>query len=346
MVRSKLIFFLILKFLIKDEYANQMLSLNEVSANLDAICSLAFFTANSPSQLCRPEILPPENGLIKFEDMKHPLLERLLDGCVIPNSLTLSKNDGSYFHVITGPNMGGKSTFIRTAALMVYLSQIGCFVPCTAAKVSLVDAILVRIGADDNINKGISTFMAEMIDTSSIIRNATSNSLVVVDELGRGTSTYDGLGLTWSISQYIHDRIKCYCLFATHFHEMTAIAKVCPNISNFYSAAVESEDGITMLYRIQPGICLQSFGLNVAKVCHFPERVVNEAEKYAKEYEYIQCNDMSKLDGMNIEKLVEELKSHCQSAEDLEKKLFELKQRILSGEAYPNLKKMLNVVNE
>ena len=151
--------------------------LNELTAQLDVFCSFVAFVSNSASQLTRPELLPSEEGVIELRDMRHPLLERFLDGYVVPNDVRLCK-DASRFHVITGPNMGGKSTFIRTTALLVFMAQIGVHLPCAEARISLVDAILVRIGADDNINRGISTFMAEMLDTCSILRNSTENSLV------------------------------------------------------------------------------------------------------------------------------------------------------------------------
>ena len=300
----------------KGEYSDQFALLNSLVAQLDVFCSYATFILNSSSQLVRPELLPSEEGLIDLKDMKHPLLEKFLDGYVVPNDVKLNKDD-STFHVITGPNMGGKSTFIRTTALMVFLAQIGCHVPCTHATISIVDAILVRIGADDNINKGISTFMGEMLDTCSILKNSTNNSLVIIDELGRGTSTYDGLGLTWSISQHIHDSIGCFCMFATHFHEMTSLAKICPKVTNFYSTATESSEGITMLYRIEQGVSHQSYGLNVAKVTGFPQEVIDQSELNSKEYELLLSNNL--IDELETDKKIEDFLSKIDMVDDEQK---------------------------
>jgi DNA mismatch repair protein MSH2 len=172
---------------------------------------------------------------------------------------------------------GGKSTFMRSVALCIYLTQIGSFVPCSTANVSPVDNILLRMGARDFQYNGISTFMNEMLDVSKIIRIATPRSLVLIDEIGRGTSTFDGFGLAWSISNYIATELKACTLFATHFHEVTLLANDLSNVKNLYCDAAFENDQLTLLYKICEGECKNSFGIEVAKMAGFPRAIINHA---------------------------------------------------------------------
>ena len=244
---------------------------------LDCLLSLA--DAAEAYRYAKPDIT--ESGELVIEEGRHPVVERFLPPGepFIPNSCEMDED--SQIHIITGPNMAGKSTYLRQIGLITLMAQIGSFVPATKARISLVDRIFTRVGAQDNVTAGESTFLVEMNETANILNNATGRSLILLDEIGRGTSTFDGLSIAWAVAEYLHKepRVRAKTLFATHYHELTELALILPRVKNFNVAVKEWGDHIVFLRKIVPGGCDHSYGIQVAKLAGLPPEVIRRAKE-------------------------------------------------------------------
>eukprot|EP00357_Protocruzia_adherens_P011236 CAMPEP_0114988272 /NCGR_PEP_ID=MMETSP0216-20121206/9504_1 /TAXON_ID=223996 /ORGANISM="Protocruzia adherens, Strain Boccale" /LENGTH=817 /DNA_ID=CAMNT_0002351029 /DNA_START=104 /DNA_END=2557 /DNA_ORIENTATION=+ len=258
-----------------------------IIATLDVLLSFAQVSGSATTPFVEPTVLEDDESL-DIQEGRHILIETINESC-IANDCTMNKTDSS-LHIITGPNMGGKSTYIRSVGIICLLSQIGCFVPCSSANLPPVDAIIARVGASDHQLRGVSTFMQEMIETSCMLKSATPRSLILVDELGRGTSTNEGFGLAWAIAKYIASSVKCFCLFATHFHELTALENEVERVKNFHVSAITIDNKLTMLYKVKQGPVDRSFGLHVATMLEFPEEVIRKAKFMAENIENFNTN--------------------------------------------------------
>lgn len=279
-------------------------------SHLDVITSFANVALLAPTTFTKPKLIPmnSKERRISLHDSRHPLLEVQDHVDFIPNDVLMGNK---FFNIITGPNMGGKSTYLKQIATTGLMAQVGSFIPAElGAELPVFDAILSRVGAGDSQLKGLSTFMIEMLETSSILATATSNSLLIIDELGRGTSTYDGFGLAWSILEHLIQTKKCFALFATHFHELNKLAEKYPHsVENLHVVAyVENKDDITLMYKIEPGISSKSFGINVAEMVKFPPKIINMAKRKADELQNDENLKKSRIDGKQLKLEVEELK--------------------------------------
>ena len=250
----------------------------KILSQLDVILSHA--TIAKKYNYCRP-ILKNSN-ILKLVNSRHPVVERLLPITeeFIANDLFF-KNQKKHLAIITGPNMAGKSTYLRQVGLIVLLSQIGSFVPADQCILGLVDQLFTRVGASDNLAGGESTFLVEMNEAANILNNATQKSLIILDEIGRGTSTFDGLALAWAITEYLHNnkKIKAKTLFATHYHELISLAEELPDTFNLNIGVEEYNDDIIFLRKIKKGGANKSYGINVAKMAGLPSYVINRANE-------------------------------------------------------------------
>jgi DNA mismatch repair protein MutS len=262
---------------LREETLTELGSLQKTAsaiASLDAICSLAE-TARL-FHYCRPQL--DESLRLTICDGRHPVLDQnLVEEKFVPNDTEL---DGEKLRlaIITGPNMAGKSTYIRQVALIVLMAQIGSFVPATSAQIGLVNRIFTRVGASDDLSRGQSTFMVEMNETANIVNNATEHSLIILDEIGRGTSTFDGLSIAWSVAEFLHDKIKARTLFATHYHELTKLAVERKGVVNFNVAVREWNEQIIFLRKIIPGGADKSYGIQVARLAGLPREILDRAK--------------------------------------------------------------------
>ena len=265
------------------ESAAALLALAGALAQVDVFCNLAEVAVNNG--YVRPEL--NTGGAISIEAGRHPVVERVLDtGAYVPNDVHLAAGECPVV-VLTGPNMAGKSTYIRQAAIITLMAQTGSFVPAARATIGLVDRIFTRVGLQDDLATGQSTFMVEMVETAAILNQATSKSLVILDEVGRGTSTYDGLSIARSVIEHLHNdpRLGCKTLFATHYHELTGLAAVLPGVRNFSVSVAEEDGDVVFLHRIVPGGADKSYGVHVAQLAGLPRGVVNRAWEVLEDLE-------------------------------------------------------------
>jgi DNA mismatch repair protein MutS len=262
--------------------AKRLLAAARALAQLDVLASLA--EASAVGGFVRPEVLAED--VLEIREGRHPVVELSLSGeRFVPNDAAFEP--GERVRLITGPNMSGKSTYLRQVALIVLMAQMGSFVPAAGARIGLVDRIFTRIGAQDEIHAGQSTFMVEMVETANILHHATSRSLLVLDEIGRGTSTYDGVSIAWAVVEYLHNHphLRSKTLFATHYHELTQLADLLPGVRNYNVAVSESEGRVVFLHKIIPGGADRSYGIHVGQLAGLPRPVVQRAEEILRHLE-------------------------------------------------------------
>jgi DNA mismatch repair protein MutS len=269
---------------LRDRVANQtrrLLQTAEVLAALDVLAGLAELA--SARRYGRPELT--DEPVLEINEGRHPVLDQTLPpGTFVPNDAALGPDSGMLW-LITGPNMAGKSVYIRQVALLTLMAQMGSFVPAAAARIGLVDRIFTRVGASDELSRAQSTFMVEMTEAANILNNASERSLVILDEIGRGTSTYDGVSLAWAITEYLHNNVGCRTLFATHYHELAQLAEQLPGLRNYNVLVREWQDEIVFLHKIAPGGADKSYGIHVARLAGVPEEVLERARQVLTELE-------------------------------------------------------------
>jgi DNA mismatch repair protein MutS len=264
------------------EGAQDLLETARGLAALDAYLSLADTAAMNGYR--RPEVV--DEKCLQIINGRHPVVEKLRTSeRFVPNDAEFDQDE--IIRIITGPNMSGKSTFLRQVALIVLMAQMGSFVPADSAKIGLVDRIFTRIGAQDEIHAGQSTFMVEMVEAANILHNATPRSLLILDEIGRGTSTYDGVSIAWAMVEYIHSHpeLKAATLFATHYHELTQLADLLPGVRNYNIAVSEADNNVVFLHKIVPGGADRSYGIHVAQIAGLPRPVIQRAHEILRQLE-------------------------------------------------------------
>ena len=261
---------------IKNEVKTYVEDMRKTADNLSFLDVMVAFSIDSEKyNLVRP--LLNENHDLEIIEGRHPVVENTLKGSFVANDCKMNENICAY--LITGPNMSGKSTYMRQIAITIIMAQIGCFVPCKSAKLPIIDKIFTRIGASDDLAGGKSTFMVEMSEANNAISNATENSLIIFDELGRGTATYDGMAIAQSIIEYICDNIKCKTLFSTHYHELTILDKKYKSIKNVHVDAKEENGNLYFLHKVKPGAIDKSYGVHVASLAGLPESLIKRADE-------------------------------------------------------------------
>ncbi len=321
--------------------ADRVLRTAGAVAEVDVYCALA--EAAARYGYVRPEV--HEGDEIWIKDGRHPVVERMLgEGQFVPNDTHLSSDEAQII-VLTGPNMAGKSTYLRQVALIVLMAQVGSFVPAAAARIGLVDRIFTRIGAVDDIAAGRSTFMVEMVETAAILHNATPRSLLLFDEIGRGTSTYDGMAIARAVVEFIHNRpeVAAKTLFATHYHELVELASFLPRVRNYHVAVAEEGGRVVFLHRVLPGGADRSYGVHVAQLAGLPRAVVSRAQELLQELEARRGGDARRpqrppavqlpllVPGLELLQELAELEVDGMSPLEALTKLYELRERARQG---------------
>ncbi len=249
-------------------------------------CFISFAECAEEYNYVKPEL--SEDNLVEIIEGRHPVVERILPPGekFTPNNCRLDSDENQII-ILTGPNMAGKSVYLRQVGLIVLLAQIGSFVPAKEAKIGLIDRIFTRVGASDNISAGESTFLVEMQEAANILNNASSKSLILLDEIGRGTSTFDGISIAWAITEFLHEHpeIKAKTLFATHYHELNEMAEIFPRIRNYKVEVREYGDKVIFLHKVNPGQADHSYGIQVAQMAGLPQFVINRAKEVLQNLE-------------------------------------------------------------
>lgn len=261
-------------------YVNKIQAISKVLAEIDMI--LSFAIVSEENNYIRPTLT--KEHIIQIKEGRHPVVEKVSKSEYVANDISMGKDTNIL--LITGPNMAGKSTYMRQLAITVIMAQIGCFVPCKSCIIPIFDQIFTRIGASDDLVSGESTFMVEMKEANIAMEHATENSLILFDELGRGTATYDGMSLAQAILEYIHDHIKAKTLFSTHYHELTTLANELSHLRNVHVSAVEEEGKITFLHKVKNGAVDKSYGIHVASLARLPKEVITRADEILNIYEH------------------------------------------------------------
>jgi DNA mismatch repair protein MutS len=265
-------------------HTKELQNISEAISELDVLLSFAVVAAER--KYSRPVL--EEKGAIHIKGGRHPVVEATLGANMfVPNDTDMDPEE-SRFVLITGPNMAGKSTYMRQVSLICLMAQVGSFIPAASARLPMIDRIFTRIGAMDDIYAGQSTFMVEMTETANIINNATSRSLIILDEIGRGTSTFDGMSIAASVAEFIHNKIKAYTLFATHYHEITQLANKHPGMKNLNTLVKKEGDKVIFLHKIVEGTADQSYGIEVAKLAGLPDEVVSRAKEIYSTLEMVE----------------------------------------------------------
>ena len=261
-------------------YAGSLQKTAKVLSEIDMLESFSIVTDSY--KFVRPKLV--EDRTLKLIECRHPVVEQVMKDKYIPNDIIMDRTTDIL--LITGPNMAGKSTYMRQCAITIIMAQIGCFVPCKSATMPIFDKIFTRIGASDDLVAGESTFMVEMKEANYAIQEATENSLILFDELGRGTATYDGMSLAQAILEYIHDKIKAKTMFSTHYHELTVLEKDLKHLKNVHVSAIEENGTITFLHKVKNGAVDKSYGIHVASLAHLPESLIKRADEILNVYEH------------------------------------------------------------